>query len=803
MSRRSLTAGLVVAASCCVTVFAQTGGPAVSTTIDADVLRDLPTSDDIFSILETTQPSLISDRFSGAGLYPGQAARIGGFQSSWSQTLYRIGDINLSDPTGSGAPLLLPDLGLWQHIDVTTGMMPVEINAPGVSVTLAPLRPATKWTMTLSGAAGVPAPAPTAGPPPVARLDEWTRASAIASGPLLTDAQGVARLSGVFGASWTRGSQFDGAEPATADSTLGSGFAQLLFTPNDRNEIQMIEWVQKSTYPFDERDAFNQPNATTDDSASHVQASWERRDGGAPRFRVFGGYTERWRTPDYTASTGAVFDQLTDGTPSPLAFVSQNTVSQWTVGLRVPAVVSRGVHSIQAGVDVGGAQDHSSAFFSGAAGELVDGIPARVWVFNAPTAASVRHETTVDAYGSDHITLTPRLVIDAGLRFDGVSGSAEGSQSAVGWRSWLPRLDVRWAIAKTSAVFAGYNRTAYRLPLDLLAVGDPGAPTAEVFQWLAPPGGTPSLASTGALIARTGPGSGGNATFSTIDPSLRRPTTDEITVGFEAHPSAAVQLRLAGFLRRESNLLGLVDTGTAASAYSVTGLPDPGLQLLNPADAQVLPVYNRLPSSFGQDRYVLTNPSEEAANSGSLEISGNLNTGRLVLFGGATANASVGPASSVGFGPLENDQDLIGDLFVDPNANTFARGRLFTDRAFTVKLSGVLRLPSDIHLGVIARYQDGQPFSRIVVVPGLNQGAEAIRAFPDGESRFTFTETIDARLQKGFSVGNDRLDLVVDVFNLLNMSNEVEEQTVFNSTFRAATAIQPPRTFHAGVRIVF
>jgi hypothetical protein len=210
-----------------------------------------------------------------------------------------------------------------------------------------------------------------------------------------------------------------------------------------------------------------------------------------------------------------------------------------------------------------------------------------------------------------------------------------------------------------------------------------------------------------------------------------------------------------------------------------------------------------VPSSFGQDRYVLTNPSEEAANSGSLEISGDLKTGRLTLSGGATANASVGPASSVGFGPLENDQDLIGDLFVDPNAGTFARGRLFTDRAFTVKLSGVLRLPSDVHVGVAARYQDGQPFSRIVVVPGLNQGAEPIRAFPDGESRFTFTETIDARLQKGFSFGNDRLDLVVDVFNLLNMSNEVEEQTVFNSTFRAATAIQPARTFHAGVRIVF
>jgi hypothetical protein len=217
----------------------------------------------------------------------------------------------------------------------------------------------------------------------------------------------------------------------------------------------------------------------------------------------------------------------------------------------------------------------------------------------------------------------------------------------------------------------------------------------------------------------------------------------------------------------------------------------------------LLPVFNRVPSSALQDRYLLTNPSEDAATSKSIEISADLNRKHFLLFGGVSANQSEGPAANVGFGPLQNDQDILGELFVDPNASTFSRGRLFTDRAYTIKLSSVFRLPSDVHVGVVARYQDGQPFSRLVIATGLNQGAEAIRAFPNGESRFTFTETLDARIQKGFALGNERFDVIFDVFNLLNTANEVEEQTVSGATFRAVTAVQPPRAFHAGFKITF
>src|SRR5262245_49747070 len=88
----------------------------LGSTLSADTIRDLPLSDNLFHLLETTQPTLITDRFLAGGLYAGQGARVGGFLTSWSQSLFRIGEIDVSDPSGNGFPLLLPGLAFWNAV---------------------------------------------------------------------------------------------------------------------------------------------------------------------------------------------------------------------------------------------------------------------------------------------------------------------------------------------------------------------------------------------------------------------------------------------------------------------------------------------------------------------------------------------------------------------------------------------------------------------------------------------------------------------------------------------------------------
>ena len=264
-----------------------------------------------------------------------------------------------------------------------------------------------------------------------------------------------------------------------------------------------------------------------------------------------------------------------------------------------------------------------------------------------------------------------------------------------------------------------------------------------------------------------------------------------------------LRLGLTGIARRQANLIGAVDLGVPITSYSTIGIADPGHDFISAQDDQILVFYDRLPSSFGRNRYLLTNPEQQAATTFALKLTAEGSTDRLFVLFGATASAANGSAANRGFNPLENDQDAIGELFTNPNAMTYARGRLFNDRAFTIKWTTVYRFPWDIHFGAIARYQDGQPSARLVIAPDLSQGAEAVRAFPNGGNRFTFTGTLDLRLQKQFTVGPTRMDAVLDVYNLFTRSNEVEEYVVTGPAFRTPTAIEPVPSVHVGVRLTF
>ena len=159
--------------------------PAVGSSFPADVVRDLPLGNSVYSILENTQSEVIADRFNSGGLNVGGDTRLGGFLGSWSQTLFRVGDIDVSDPSGSGAPLLFPDAALWQRVNIATGLMPADINSPGLAVTLEPRRAGTAWTriFTGSGSGGrLVAGAPTTLPIPIARLSDFGLESDCASG---------------------------------------------------------------------------------------------------------------------------------------------------------------------------------------------------------------------------------------------------------------------------------------------------------------------------------------------------------------------------------------------------------------------------------------------------------------------------------------------------------------------------------------------------------------------------------------------------------------------------------------------
>ena len=145
--------------------------------------------------------------------------------------------------------------------------------------------------------------------------------------------------------------------------------------------------------------------------------------------------------------------------------------------------------------------------------------------------------------------------------------------------------------------------------------------------------------------------------------------------------SRGSSVQLARVTKREQPLLGFVNTGVTSSDYTAFQVPDPDFlpchQLRRAAGDGLQPAGGR----HGRDRYLLTNQTGDAG-----EIVGRSSrpcarqpTASCCSSGALTW--AHGPAAAVGFLPTQNDQDVLGNMLVDPNAATYARGQLFQDRS--------------------------------------------------------------------------------------------------------------------------
>ena len=89
------------------------------------------------------------------------------------------------------------------------------------------------------------------------------------------------------------------------------------------------------------------------------------------------------------------------------------TVRRWVAGARVAPRAARLLPGV--GVDLEGAQLVVAPTAIDRDGELVDGMPARLWTLRAGRQRGRRHLTTLAVFGDERLT-SGRLTLDAGLR---------------------------------------------------------------------------------------------------------------------------------------------------------------------------------------------------------------------------------------------------------------------------------------------------------------------------------------------------------------------------------------------------
>ena len=761
---------------------------ATALTILASLWTTLPHAGSAWDILETTAPFIVTGRMDTGGVVSPVPDRLGLLGASWTQTSYRLGRTDITDLAHGGMPLLYPDLSLTDGLQIEGAGAPFNARSSPTIVTLMPIVAPVAWRASVAGT-GAPSFLQRAGnsaPPPVARLDWLARGEGTAGGPV------AGRVDLVIAGAASRSIHQERDETARLPGDVVSLFGRTSITVASSQHVDTGAWFQRTRYPFAGRGRLADRATATRQQSGGLTAEWA--SGGA---RIDGLVASTTLMPESGAAPqpGTV-ERLTDGPVPVLAAAAREWHTRWSLGASADRRLANR-HHVTAEAGVSGASAEAHPFGPGIIGETVDGLAARVWI-DGYGAASRRSETMARGFVNDTIALTSSVSVDAGVGVEHVHGRARGSSSAITWTSAEPRLELSAARGDWRAA-ATVRRYHAALPLDWLAVGDPGGPSGTVSRWHDTNGDRAvQPEEIGELIAVAGPG--GAPELSSIDPALRRPRTDELLLAIERRLGAGWTIDLMGVARREIDLPAVLNTGVPPSAYPEISIADPALDLSSPADDQLLPVYSRPASTFGLDRYLLTN-TDVVSTSRALQLVVSGHGPRWFVSAAATALHAVAPAAYRGAAADENDPLVLGDAFSDPNSTTFATGRPFFDRAYGLKISASAHLPRSVTAGGVARYADGQPFARLVLVPDLPQGPDVIRAYSNGRSRYTYTLTVDARVEKAFGWSSRRVAAGIEAFNLFNTQHEVEENPLTGVAWRTPTAVQPPRVVRLTVRL--
>lgn len=769
-------------------------------------LRDLPTAQTLWSLIETVDPFVVVDRIANGGLYLGEREWFASHGSSGTQSSFQVDGLDVTDPERTGTPLMQLDPDYFQAVGVAYSFLAPDLGGAGTTLVLVPRAAGRAWSGGLR-ASYLPhqAQADNArdGIPSIARFGTSGGGEARVGGP-------VADRLGIFFAGRAASSRrFERGGETPLDSRLASTFLHATASLSDERRLRVIGSADRAVHPFFARARFPLETVRATDTSRHLHATYERVTARGTAFSASAGYQyyDAGGPADGGSTVTGVIERLLDGPVPELVLPATGPRGRYGVVFQLhPVFGLERLGRLSTGFSIGHAYSEPAAQARALVGELVDGLPARVWDIEPGSGAVRRRATELAAWFNSQVALRPRLAFDLGARADWTEARATGRDGVIRWRTFLPRSLLQWQVTDGGGIsaFLGYGLYRHRLPLGYLAWGDPGSPAGHVYRWNDRNGDRwLQPGEIGRLVATAGPGA--RPYFeSRVDSDLAAPIARQLVLGFDLRMGSRWRLKTTGFERRDTNLVAPVNEGVTLADYRAFEIPDLGADFLNPIDDRPLTVYDRRPSSFGRDRDVLTNPDGHDAHYIGVDIAlERVFDGRWHMLFGASAHRSDGLAGYRGFHVNETDVGVFGEAFQNPNALTYTRGRLFFERGYIIKWSGGVETGSGLHLGAVARYQDGQHFARMVIVPDLQQGPEAIQAYTRGHSRFTFTFTLDARAEQSFQVGGARLGLVVEAFNLLNTANEVEEDPVTTRAFRATTVVQPPRAIRFGLRYDF
>jgi hypothetical protein len=291
--------------------------------------------------------------------------------------------------------------------------------------------------------------------------------------------------------------------------------------------------------------------------------------------------------------------------------------------------------------------------------------------------------------------------------------------------------------------------------------------------------------------------------LSPIDPDLRNPYTDEVTLGFSRALFADASVTVNASWRRDRNLIDDINTSAQSAQYQPFPYPDPGPDgRAGTGDDATITVFNQSTNLGRPVLLTVTNPEGAKRDYKGLEaIFSKRLSNRWQALGSLVWQEATGNLQT-------NRSDASGNsaAYNDPNTLINNSGPTVLEAPFQAKVMATYLIPFDIALSGYFQYQSGAPLYRTLPIQ-LSQGPITIVADPRDTHREDSNNRVDFRVEKAFVFGPraTRVSVLLDVFNLFNASaiTNRNESTTAGGGFRRPLAVQFPRTMRIGARVRF
>lgn len=800
--------------------------PTDETVIPSSTMEELPTARNLWVLLESQVPGVVTDRVDVGGLRGDVPARFGGLGSSWTQNAYVLQGFDLSDPYTGDRPLFFPDFDALEAIKVGTAVHSADIAVPGIAATLVPRRGGD----VLSGGAqffgqggatqgdNVTAKKRSEGVTSPERFRDFASGNVHLGGPL------VPGLASYFlSVSETDFTRYPQSVSDSVSSSLKTGLLNLTASLGS-HELSLLWTGYDVSRPNAGVSARIPLSATvreletsnvlvlTDTIPLSRTLSLEGRLGyvsASPRQLRQDGTREQAGMEMFTGVQTGAAPMETSGGRTRLEAAG---VLHGRTGVFRPAGLSVPVETdYRAGLSwEETALSRRWDALDGVNLNFFGGQPYSVALVD-PAGRTESHLRNITAFVQTRSLVGGALTVDAGLQLRSARGwLTTSAEPAISWTTLSPRLSLSLPVSRKTVLRAGFSRCYHRLPAQYLDFGDSDAASSQTYLWNDLNGDRQFQPGELGPLQKVSGGA-----YSRIDPGLKAPYTDELMIGADVD-LGPFDLRVRAMHRQERRLVETVDTGVPFSAYHPVTIHDNGGDNVPGTwDDQELTVYEQDPATLGKNSYLLTNPEGFKSFYQGVDIVLALKGGHSRLRGNVSFSAYriVGTASQLAESQ-EYDQGVIGNLYDDPNSLVNAKSRLFFDRAFIAKGTLLYSLPWGLSASGVAKYWDGLPFGRKVVVTGLAQGPFYVFATPRGNDpqptgtqghRVEYNLTVDLGIEKTFLVAGRRLMARIDVFNLLNQDKNTRENDLSGDNFQARVPleIQAPRVFRAGLRYEF